>query len=103
MSVPPLLCCLLACLLTCLLARLLACLLAPSPRLDERCVKCPNTAWLLFLMFSIALLTLVAVSVYLSKKRLNLAALGIGMVSCLDHGYLHIQVWCANRSRGLSA
>jgi hypothetical protein len=54
-------------------------------RLKERCAKCPNTAWLLFLMFSLALLALVAVSVYLSKKRLNLAALGIGLVRAVSH------------------
>ncbi len=52
-------------------------------RLKERCVACPNTAWLLLLMFSLALLALVSASVYLSKKRINLAALGIGMVRLL--------------------
>ena len=44
------------------------------------CHACPNTAWLLFLLFSIGLVVLVALSVYLSKKRLNLAVLGIGVV-----------------------
>jgi hypothetical protein len=41
---------------------------------------CPNTAWLLFLLFALGLVFLVAVSVYLSRKRLNLAVLGIGVV-----------------------
>ena len=49
-------------------------------RVKERCKACPNTAWLLFLMFSIGLIGLVAFSVYLSKKRINLAVLGIGIV-----------------------
>ncbi len=40
---------------------------------------CPNTAWLLFLLFASGLVALVAFSVYLSKKRLNLAVLGIGV------------------------
>jgi hypothetical protein len=41
---------------------------------------CPNTAWLIFLAFFIALASLVAASVYMSKRRINLAALGIGVV-----------------------
>ena len=49
--------------------------------LRGKCVGCPNTAWLLFLLFATALVALVALSVYLSKKRLNLAVLGIGVVS----------------------
>ena len=50
-------------------------------RLAGSCHRCPNTAWLLFLMFAIAILLLVGLSVYLSRKRLNLAAMGIGIVS----------------------
>ena len=50
-------------------------------RLRNTCHACPNTAWLLFLLFALGLIFLVAVSVYLSKKRLNLAVLGIGVVS----------------------
>ncbi len=49
-------------------------------RYKAGCTACPNTAWLLFLLFSVSLVTLVAMSVYLSKKRINLAALGIGVV-----------------------
>ena len=44
------------------------------------CRACPNTAWLLFLMFALGLVILVAISVYLSKKRLKLSVLGIGVV-----------------------
>ncbi len=44
------------------------------------CKKCPNTAWLLFLTFAVALVALVGLSVFLSRKRLNLAILGIGLV-----------------------
>ena len=44
------------------------------------CKPCPNSAWLLFVLFAVVLVVLVALSVYLSKKRLNLAILGIGVV-----------------------
>ena len=53
-------------------------------RLRARCKACPNTAWLLFLMFALGLMFLVGLSVYLSRKRLNLAVLGIGVVSARD-------------------
>ena len=49
-------------------------------RQNGTCHQCPNTAWLLFLMFSLALVAIVTLAVYLSKKRLNLAAMGIGIV-----------------------
>jgi hypothetical protein len=49
-------------------------------RYRGRCKVCPNTAWLIFLAFFIALASLVAASVYMSKRRINLAALGIGVV-----------------------
>ena len=52
-------------------------------RLRSKCHKCPNTAWALFLLFSFGLVALVSLSVYLSKKRLNLAVLGIGIVRTL--------------------
>jgi hypothetical protein len=54
-----------------------------SCRSKGECVPCPNTAWLLLLMFLLALGTFVLGAVYLSRKRLNLAALGIGLVSAL--------------------
>jgi hypothetical protein len=53
----------------------------PGFRLYGVCKPCPNTAWLLFLIAAILLIAIVAASVYLSKRRLNLAVLGIGMVS----------------------
>ena len=52
----------------------------PLVRSHDICKPCPNTAWLLFLMFALAIIGLVAVSVYLSRKRLNLSILGIGVV-----------------------
>ncbi len=52
-------------------------------RFGGSCKSCPDTAWLMFLFASVAILTLVALSVYLSKRKLNLAVLGIGMVSAL--------------------
>ena len=53
-----------------------------SYRLNSTCHTCPNTAWLLFLLFSLAILTSVATAVYLSKKKINFAGLSIGVVSC---------------------
>ncbi len=47
---------------------------------NGRCKFCPNTAWLLFLMFAIAIVSAVAAAVYLSKKRVNLAGLSVGVV-----------------------
>ncbi len=52
-------------------------------RLASKCVKCPNTAWLLFLSFAIAIVAAVAAAVYLSKKRVNLAGLSVGVVRAL--------------------
>ena len=49
-------------------------------RLAAKCVKCPNTAWLLFLSFAIAIVAAVSAAVYLSKKRVNLAGLSVGVV-----------------------
>jgi hypothetical protein len=66
-----------------------SCLLLWACRLRGKCTMCPNTAWLLFLLFAFGLVFLVALSVYLSRKRLNLAVLGIGVVGCrigvVDH------------------
>ncbi len=50
-------------------------------RLRGRCAKCPDTAWLLFLGFALAIVAAVAAAVYLSGKRINLAGLSIGVVS----------------------
>ena len=68
-------------------------------RLRDVCKACPNTAWLLFLLCALALIGLVSLSVYLSKKRLNLAILGIGVVrACLSYppgarSRFHYQYW----------
>ena len=51
-----------------------------SYRLNGGCKKCPGTAWLLFLAFSVAILVSVAAAVYLSKKKINFAGLSIGVV-----------------------
>ena len=64
-------------------AHTVPCLRCDHPRLNGSCHSCPNTAWLLFLLFSLGLVALVALSVYLSKKRLNLSGLGIGVVSAM--------------------
>ncbi len=49
-------------------------------RLRSRCTTCPSTAWLLFLAFSLAIVAGVGAAVYLSKKRINMAGLSIGVV-----------------------
>jgi hypothetical protein len=54
-------------------------------RLRGKCAMCPNTAWLLFLGFFIVIAVLVAASLYISKRRVNLAGLGIGVVSHRHH------------------
>jgi hypothetical protein len=51
-----------------------------SYRRGGRCKLCPRTAFLLFLGFALAIVTAVAVAVYLSKKRINLAGLSVGVV-----------------------
>ena len=57
---------------------------AGSYRFSGLCKPCPNTAWLMFLLATVVILLLVVVSVYLGRRRLNLAVLGIGMVrACL--------------------
>ena len=49
--------------------------------MKAKCTLCPNTAWLLFLLFSVAILVAVVGAVYLSKKRINMAGLSVGVVS----------------------
>jgi hypothetical protein len=51
-----------------------------SYRLKGACASCPNTAWLLFLLFFLAIVGFVGAGVYLSKKRINLTGLSIGVV-----------------------
>lgn len=62
------------CLSVCLQCR------AGSYRLRSKCHTCPNTAWLLFLSFSIAIVAAVAAAIYLNSKRINLAGLSVGVV-----------------------
>ena len=52
-----------------------------SYRLRLECKLCPNTAWLLFLLFAIAIVAASAAAMYLSKTKINFAGLGIGVVS----------------------
>ncbi len=73
-------------------------------RLRTKCHKCPNTAWALFLLFSFGLVALVALSVYLSKKRLNLAVLGIGIVRDAVSEGVGVWMWGSGaevRTRGV--
>jgi hypothetical protein len=49
-------------------------------RLRGECKGCPNTAWLLFAALPLAVLGGVLVAVYLSKKRINLSGLSLGVV-----------------------
>jgi hypothetical protein len=51
-----------------------------------RCITCPATAWLLFLLFSLAILAAVTSAVYLSKKRINMAGLSVGLVCAVAPG-----------------
>jgi hypothetical protein len=51
-------------------------------RLRGKCASCPNTAWLLFFGFALAILAAVAAAVYLAGKRINMAGLSIGVVRC---------------------
>ncbi len=41
-------------------------------RTQGRCARCPDTAWLLIMVSAVALCTLVAISVYLTKKKVGL-------------------------------
>jgi hypothetical protein len=48
-------------------------------RLGVYCEACPNLAWLLIVAFIIIVTLLLLVGVWLNKRRINLAALGIGV------------------------
>jgi hypothetical protein len=54
---------------------------AGAYRLKGKCASCPNTAWLLFFGFAVAITAAVALAVYLAGKRINMAGLSIGVVS----------------------
>jgi hypothetical protein len=49
-------------------------------RFKGACRACPNTAWVLFLLFGVAILAAVLAGIYLSKKRINLAGMSVGVV-----------------------
>ena len=55
-----------------------------SYRLRLMCKPCPNTAWLLFLLFAVAIIAAAAAAMFLSKTRINFAGLGIGVVRVLE-------------------
>lgn len=42
-------------------------------------VRCPNTAWLLIVVALVVLFLLVSASVYLTKKKVSMSALSIGV------------------------
>ena len=78
-------------------------------RLKGACVGCPNTAWLLFLLFFVAIVVLVGIAVYLSQKRINLAGLSIGVVSgpvcgcqrcCMGFEAQSVRLWPGHRGCG---
>jgi hypothetical protein len=48
-------------------------------RLDVYCKPCPNLAWLLIVGFVIIVCLLLLVGIWLNQRRINLAALGIGV------------------------
>ena len=48
-------------------------------RLSLNCAKCPNLAWLIILAFVVVVFLLMLLGVWLNKRRINLAALGIGV------------------------
>ena len=48
-------------------------------RLDIRCKPCPDLAWLLVTGFCLVITALLLVGVWLNQRRINLAALGIGV------------------------
>jgi hypothetical protein len=53
---------------------------AGAYRRQAKCAKCPDTAWLLFLGYSLGVVSAVAAAVYLAGKRINMAGLSIGVV-----------------------
>jgi hypothetical protein len=48
-------------------------------RLDVQCEPCPNLAWLLIVAFVLVVTVLLILGVWLNRRRINLAALGIGV------------------------
>ncbi len=48
-------------------------------RLQQLCKACPNTGWLLILGVFVIVLCLIGLSVFLTKKRINVAGMSIGV------------------------
>ncbi len=48
-------------------------------RLDVYCKPCPNLAWLLIVAFVVVITLMLLVGIWLNQRRVNLAALGIGV------------------------
>ncbi len=48
-------------------------------RLALKCARCPNLAWVFIVVFAIALCGVLVLGVWLNSRRVNLAALGIGV------------------------
>jgi hypothetical protein len=72
-------------------------------RLKGKCVRCPDTAWLLFLGFAVAVTAAVAAAVYLAGKRINLAGLSIGVVRGGASPLEPCAVRCEGRGAGATA
>ena len=48
-------------------------------RLDISCHACPDAAWILIVIFVLAICALLMIGIWLNQRRINLAALGIGV------------------------
>jgi hypothetical protein len=48
-------------------------------RLALKCVKCPSFAWIFIVVFAVGIFLLLLLGMWLSQRRINLAALGIGV------------------------
>ncbi len=48
-------------------------------RLGVKCAKCPDMAWIFILLFIVAMVLCMLLGVWLNNRRINLAALGIGV------------------------
>jgi hypothetical protein len=48
-------------------------------RLDVYCKPCPDLAWVLIVGFVVVVTCLLVIGVWLNQRRINLAALGIGI------------------------
>lgn len=48
-------------------------------RLSLDCVTCPNMSWIFILLFIVGIISCMLLGVWLNSRRINLAALGIGV------------------------